>query len=254
MQDTIRHAPDVLVCHDPQPEPALFNALQALLTHAPCPVLLFSDSADGALIERAVAVGVHAYVVQGYSAVRLRPLLKLAQERFAQQQEIRGALSDVTHRFEERKLVDRAKGVLMRARQMHEDEAFAVLRSVAMRGGQRIGEVARRLIDAARGAADVNRSGQLRMLSQRIVKLQALRAAKARTAESAALLVDSVARAEAIVQGLVKDLPTATFGDLIDALVQAWAALQQACRANRRWACWRGWTAWPRTCCCSPTG
>ncbi len=228
MQDTIRHAPDVLVCHDPQPEPALFNALQALLTHAPCPVLLFSDSADGALIERAVAVGVHAYVVQGYSAVRLRPLLKLAQERFAQQQEIRGALSDVTHRFEERKLVDRAKGVLMRARQMHEDEAFAVLRSVAMRGGQRIGEVARRLIDAARGAADVNRSGQLRMLSQRIVKLQALRAAKARTAESAALLVDSVARAEAIVQGLVKDLPTATFGDLIDALVQAWAALQQA--------------------------
>ena len=228
VQDAIRLAPDVLVCHDPQPDAALFDALQALQTHAPRAILLFSDSADGGLIERAVEVGVHAYVVQGYSAARLRPLLMLAQVRFTEQQASRVALSEVTHRFEERKLVDRAKGLLMRARQMHEDEAFAVLRSVAMRSGQRIGEVSRRLIDAARGAADVNRSGQLRMLSQRIVKLQALRAAKARAAESAALLVDSVARTDVIVQGLVKDLPVATFGDLIDALVQAWTALQLA--------------------------
>jgi AmiR/NasT family two-component response regulator len=232
VQETIRLGPDVLVCHDPQPDEALFQALEALQTHSPRPVLLFTDSADGDAIERAVAIGVHAYVVGAYSAQRLRPLLKLAQERFRHERELREQLSDVTERFEERKQVDRAKGLLMRARQMHEDEAFAVLRGVAMRSGQRIGEVARRVVEAARGAADVNRSGQLRMLSQRIVKLQALRCARARQAESVALLSDSMQRAEAIVQGLARDLSAATFGDLIDTLVQTWAALQSALQAE----------------------
>ena len=228
VQETVRLAPDLLVWHEANPDDALFDTLQALQTHAPRPILLFVDSADGAAIERAVAVGVHVYVVAGYQAQRLRPLVKLAQERFRQQRELQDALSDVTHRFEERKLVDRAKGLLMRARQMHEDEAFALLRNVAMRGGHRIGEASRRVIDAARGAADVNRSGQLRMLSQRIVKLQALRVARSRQAESAALLADSVARAEGLVQALVRDLPAATFGDLTAALQQAWAGLCQA--------------------------
>lgn len=228
VQETIRLAPDVLVCHDPQPDDSLFDALQALQTHSPRPVLLFTDSADGGFIERAVAVGVHAYVVGGYAAARLRPLLKLAQERYRHERGLRDALSDVTERFEERKQVDRAKGLLMRARRMDEDEAFAVLRGVAMRGGIRLGEVARRVVDAARGAADVNRSGQLRMLSQRIVKLQALRCARSRPAESAALLSESIQRADAIVQALARDLSAATFGDLIDALLNAWSALKQA--------------------------
>lgn len=227
VQETIRLAPDVLVCHESQPDAALFDTLQTLQTHAPRPIVLFAEHPDGAAIERAVAVGVHAYVVLGYQAQRLRPLVKLAQERFRQQRELQEALSDVTHRFEERKLVDRAKGLLMRARQMHEDEAFALLRGVSMRSGQRIGEAARRVIDAARGAADVNRSGQLRMLSQRIVKLQALRVARARQAESAVLLGDSATRAGAIVDALGKELPAATFGDLTTVLQQTWSALRQ---------------------------
>ena len=228
VQEVIRLAPDVLVCYDANPDAELFDVLQTLQTHAPRPILLFADNADGTAIERAVAVGVHVYVVHGYGAQRLRPLLKLAQTRFRHERELRDALSSVTHRFEERKLVDRAKGLLMRARSIHEDEAFAALRGAAMRGGERVGETARRIIDAARDAADVNRAGQLRMLSQRMVKLAALRAARVRPAESAALLADSAARAEALVQGLVKDLSAATFGDLIDGLVHAFRALHAA--------------------------
>ncbi|HLL18056.1 MAG TPA: ANTAR domain-containing protein, partial [Rubrivivax sp.] len=141
----------------------------------------------------------------------------------------RESLANVTERLEERKQVDRAKGLLMRSRQMHEDEAFAALRRVAMRSGQRIGEVARRLVEAAQGAADVNRSGQLRMLSQRIVKLHALlRCAQSRRADTADLLGDSIQHTEDIVKGLQRDLSAATFGDLIDKLVQAWTALRQA--------------------------
>ena len=61
----------------------------------------------------------------------------------------------------------------LRAGRLPEDEAFRILRSASQRDQRRVGQVARRLIDAARGAEAVNRAGQLRMLSQRIVKLQA---------------------------------------------------------------------------------
>ncbi len=228
VQDVIRLAPDVLVCHDSGADAGLLDLLQTLQTHAPRPVLLFTQSADADAIARAVEIGVHAYVVQGYAANRLRPLVRLAQTRFAADQALREALSNVTERFEERKLVDRAKGLLMRARQMDEEAAFGVLRAAAMRGGQRIGEAARHVIDAARGAADINRAGQLRMLSQRLVKLAALRVLRTRADDGAAALAESSARADETVQGLARELSAATFGDLTGALTQAWASLQQA--------------------------
>jgi AmiR/NasT family two-component response regulator len=228
VQDVIRLAPDVLICHDSGADAALLGLLQTLQTHAPRPVLLFTQSADADAIARAVEIGVHAYVVQGYAANRLRPLVKLAQTRFAADQALREALSNVTERFEERKLVDRAKGLLMRARQMDEEAAFGVLRAAAMRGGQRIGEAARHVIDAARGAADINRAGQLRMLSQRLVKLAALRVLRARADDGAAALAESIARADETVQGLARELSAATFGDLTGALTQAWTSLQLA--------------------------
>ena len=88
----------------------------------------------------------------------------------------------MSHRFAERKLVDRAKGILMRARQVSEDEAFRVLRAASMHSNQRVGQVSQHVIDAARFAEAVNRAGQLRMLSQRLVKLYALLGAAASSA------------------------------------------------------------------------
>ncbi|MEN9630700.1 MAG: hypothetical protein RJA10_3928 [Pseudomonadota bacterium] len=228
VQDVIRLAPEVLVCHDSGADATLLDLLQTLQTHAPLPVLLFTPNADAEAIARAVEVGVHAYVVQGYAANRLRPLIKLAQARFAADQALREALSSVTERFEERKLVDRAKGLLMRARQLDEEAAFGVLRAAAMRGGQRLGEAAKHVIDAARGAADINRAGQLRMLSQLLVKLAALRVLRGRTDDGSAALEQALARADGTVQGLVRELSAATFGDLTAALSEAWASLQQA--------------------------
>jgi AmiR/NasT family two-component response regulator len=232
VHDVRRFGADVLVCQDPAPDDGLFDALATLQAQAPLPVLLFTTGSDGRTIERAVRCGVHGYVTTPPTAAQLPLHIALARARHGLERELREALSDVTGRFEERKLVDRAKGLLMRARQMHEDDAFAVLRSAAMQSAQRIGDVARRVLDSARAAADVNRSGQLRMLSQRMVKLQALRCLRVRAAESAALLAESVQRADATVQGLARDLPAATFGDLVDGVVQAWAALQPALQAS----------------------
>jgi len=228
VHDAIRLAPDVLVCHARQPDDTLFAALEILHRHAPLPVVLFSDDGDAGHIERALEAGVQEFVVGAYDAARLRPLLQLAQARFKRQRALLERLDDVTQRFEERKLVDRAKGLLMTTGQLSEDAAFKALRSLAMHSGLRLGDVARQVIDGARDAGAVNRSGQLRMLSQRIVKLQALLAANPRAADAQALLAQSMTRADAIVDGLRQELSAPTFGDLLEPLAAAWAQLKAA--------------------------
>lgn len=91
--------------------------------------------------------------------------------------ELTAEIEALRTRLDERKWVDRAKGVLMSARQISEEEAFRLLRGAAMHASLRVGEVSRSVIEAARRADALNRAGQLRMLSQRLVKLSAQRLA-----------------------------------------------------------------------------
>lgn len=226
LQEVVRHAPDVLICDEPVPDDALFRTTLSIALTAPCPVIVFTSDADAVCIARAIESGIHAYVVQGYGANRLRPLIHLAQARFQHAQEQRTALQDVTTRFEERGLVERAKGILMRARQVSEDEAFQVLRTASMHTNQRLGQVAQQIIHAARFAEDVNRCGQLRMLSQRLVKLYGLQLAGVDSAQSAMQVRESVLRIDANLAHLDKSLSQATYGDLLGQVVQTWAGLK----------------------------
>src|SRR5258706_96076 len=120
------------------------------------------------------------------------------------------------------KLVDRAKGILMRARQVSEDEAFKVLRMASMHSNQRVGQVSQQVIAAAGIAESVNRAGQLRMLSQRVVKLYALRVADPQRAAHGELLAQSVQRVDASLAALAKSLSKPTYGDLLDAVLGPW--------------------------------
>ena len=226
LQEVVRHAPDVVICDEPSPDDALFRATLSIALTAPCPVIVFTSDADAAYIARAMESGMHAYVVQGYGANRLRPLIHLAQARFRHEQEQRNALQDVTTRFEERGLVERAKGILMRARQVSEDEAFQVLRTASMHTNQRLGQVAQQIIHSARFAEDVNRCGQLRMLSQRLVKLYGLQLAGVHTGQNAQHAQDSMQRIDANLAHLGKSLSQATYGDLLGQVVQTWAQLK----------------------------
>ncbi len=228
--DAVRGEASVVVAWEPYPAAGLLQAFESLRQHAPLPVLLFTDDADAATLESALRSGVHAYVVKGYDAVRLRPLLQLARARFEREEAQRAAHADLADRFEERKLVERAKGILMREQQISEDEAFRQLRQVSMLGQQRVGTVSRRVIDAARDADAVNRAGQLRMLSQRLVKLYALRCARADAEQAGRLQEDAARRVAEIVAGLGQSLSRPTFGDLLDAVDQAWSALQPTLR------------------------
>ena len=228
VRDAIRSAPDVVVCFDAHPGDALFEATLGLQASGARPVVVFTTDVDAERIDRALASGIHAYVVNGYGLHRLRSVIHVAQARFRQQQVLRGELTDVTARFEERKLVDRAKGILMRARQISEEDAFRILRTASMHTGQRVGQVARQVIDAAHYAEAVNRAGQLRMLTQRLVKLWALGAMGVEAQATATALRDSAARVDDTLERLGRSLSRATFGDLLDAVLEPWRALRAA--------------------------
>ncbi len=228
VQDVIRGAPDVLVCYESHPGDALFAITAALQTASPRPVVVFTEDPDAGKIERATASGIHAYVINGYGATRLRSIIHVAQARFRHERILRDELSDVHSRFSERKLVDRAKGIVMRVRNIPEDEAYRVLRTAAMQTKQRIGQVAQQVIDATRYADAINRAGQLRMLSQRIVKLYALMCADAAPERTADLCRASIAQAENNLGVLTKTLSKPTFGDLIDGVSAPWSLLKRA--------------------------
>lgn len=232
VQGVVRHAPDLVIGEVPQSGDALFETTQTLASVAPCPVIVFTHDGDAARIERAVASGIHVWVVNGYSAQRLRPLIQLAQARFRREQALLDELKDVTSRFEERKAVERAKGILMSARQVSDDAAFEILRTASMHSNQRLGQVAQHIIQSAHFAEGVNRAGQLRMLSQRLVKHWLLRLAGVQAARHLTLQTESAQRIDANLALLGKNLSQPTFGDLLDRVVATWKALKKALKAE----------------------
>jgi AmiR/NasT family two-component response regulator len=226
VRDAACMTPNVLVCREHTIDSELLELIGKIQSLSPCATVLFTNDPDADKIARAFDIGVCAYIVGGYDPQRLRSIIHVGQARFKRDSALRQQLADVTHRFEERKLVDRAKGILMRARQLSEEEAFKVLRTASMHTHRRVGQVSQQVIDAARYAEAVNRAGQLRMLSQRLVKLYALRMQDIEPLQSAKLMADSIARTESTIGELPKRVSASTFGDLIDGVVASWVALK----------------------------
>ncbi|MFM2053092.1 MAG: hypothetical protein RL456_1129 [Pseudomonadota bacterium] len=225
VREAVRHAPDMVIVWEPHPEVELFDATRLLETAAPVPVLVFTSDVRAETMETAIASGIDGWVVHGYAPQRLRPLIQFTAARHRQIRQMRDELGDLKRRFEERKLVDRAKGILMSARQVSEDEAFRLLRSASMHAKQRIGQVSQQVIDSAHYADAINRAGRLRMLSQRIVKLYALAAMGVEAPGSRALLLDSGTQVAHSLTLLGRSLSQPTFGDLIEAVQAIWASL-----------------------------
>lgn len=113
------------------------------------PVAMFVDESDGALTQAAIEAGMSAYVVAGLSANRVRPVLDAAIARFHMMQKMRVELAETRRALEERKVIDRAKAIVMRAKSMTEDEAYALMRKASMDQGRRLADVAQALVTAA---------------------------------------------------------------------------------------------------------
>ena len=113
------------------------------------PIVLFTNDNDTTHVKDAVAAGVSAYIVAGLSPDRIRPILDVAMARFEHEQGLREELAHAKTELQDRKVIDRAKGLLMQRQGLSEQVAFEKLRKAAMDKGLRLGEVAQRLLDAA---------------------------------------------------------------------------------------------------------
>ena len=113
------------------------------------PIVLFTNDNDTSHVKDAVAAGVSAYIVAGLSPERIRPILDVAMARFEHEQGLRRELADAKTELLDRKVIDRAKGLLMQRQNLGEQAAYEKLRKAAMDRGLRLGEVAQRILDAA---------------------------------------------------------------------------------------------------------
>ncbi len=113
------------------------------------PIVLFTNDNDTSHVKDAVAAGVTAYVVAGLSPDRIRPILDVAMARFEHEQGLRKELANAKTELHERKIIDRAKGLLMQRQGLSEQLAYEKLRKAAMDKGLRLGEVAQRMLDMA---------------------------------------------------------------------------------------------------------
>ena len=113
------------------------------------PVAMFVDKSDASLTRAAIEAGVSAYVVDGLRADRIKPILDAAIARFHVFQRMRAELAATKTALEERKVIDRAKGLVMRAKGIGEEQAYALIRKAAMDQGKRIADVAAALVTAA---------------------------------------------------------------------------------------------------------
>lgn len=114
------------------------------------PVAMFVDRSDAASIEAAIDAGVSAYVVDGLRKERVKPILDMAISRFNAFNRLRDELEHAKQALEDRKVIDKAKGILMKTRGIGEEEAYALLRKTAMNESRRVADIAQGLVTASK--------------------------------------------------------------------------------------------------------
>ena len=113
------------------------------------PVAMFVDHSDAAMINAAIDAGVSAYVVDGLRKERVKSILDMTISRFNAFAKLRAELDEAKSQIEDRKVIDRAKAILMKARNIPEGQAYTMMRKVAMNENRRIAEIARSIITAS---------------------------------------------------------------------------------------------------------
>lgn len=141
--------PDVVLIDVTSPSRDMLEELTLASGPMDRPVAMFVDRSDPGLTKAAIEAGVSAYVVDGLRADRVKPILDAAIARFHMFQRMRTELATTKRALEERKIIDRAKGILMKAKQLTEEQAYALLRKAAMDQGRKVADVAEALVTTA---------------------------------------------------------------------------------------------------------
>ncbi len=135
-------APDVIIISCDSPERDTLESLREATAANPKPVVMFTDRSAPGLAQAAVEAGVAAYVVDGLARNRIWPVLEVAMSRFQLMQQLRADLAKAKADLASRKVVERAKALLMKERGLEEEAAYRLLRKLAMDSCRPIGAVA----------------------------------------------------------------------------------------------------------------
>ena len=141
--------PDVIVIDLENPKRDTLEHFFSLSRAVQRPIAMFVDRSDGAMIEKAVEAGVSAYIVDGLKKERVKPIVDMAISRFNAFSRLTRELEQARSELEDRKLIEQAKGILMRTRNLSEADAHALLRSTAMNQKRRMVDIAQSLVTAA---------------------------------------------------------------------------------------------------------
>jgi len=142
--------PDIILIQTDAPSRDTLEHLALAHETLPRPVVMFADKSDARMIRKALKAGVSAYIVDGLTPARLEPIMEVAIASFEEYQSLRRELNAATKKLADRVVVDRAKGILMKARGLDEDAAYKALRRLAMDRGKPLAAVAAEVVEMAK--------------------------------------------------------------------------------------------------------
>ena len=142
--------PDIILIETESPSRDTLEHLAVMNREMPRPVVMFSQDGERGTIRSAIQAGVAAYVVDGFDAGRLSDVVEVAVIHFEEHQSLKRELAETSRKLSERKIIEKAKGVLMKTRGMDEESAYKALRNLAMERSQPLAVVAENLVDMAK--------------------------------------------------------------------------------------------------------
>jgi response regulator NasT len=149
MRRILDEEPDVILIDLENPNRDVLEQMFQVSRVVQKPVAMFVDSADRGTIEAAIEAGVSAYVVDGLRKERVRSIVEMSVSRFRAFEKLRVELDDTKRQLADRKVIDRAKGILMKQRALTEEQAYEAMRKAAMDANLRLAEIAQSVVTAA---------------------------------------------------------------------------------------------------------
>lgn len=144
-----RYQPELVLVDAASPTRALLEDLLHASQEQPCPMVLISAEGDALAADAAVKAGAHALIVGDPQAMELAPILASARAHFRKLEQLRTELAQTHQQLADRKIVEKAKGILMKQRGLSEDEAYQALRKLAMERKQKLVQIAEQVIAIA---------------------------------------------------------------------------------------------------------
>ena len=139
--------PDLIIVGIDLPDTETLKKIGEINTINPRPIVMFAEKDTPKIIQQAIQAGVSAFIVDDIQAQRLPSIINVATARFKEQQALKNELEETKSKLEERKIIEKAKGLIMQQRNINEDEAYKALRKMAMDKGKNLSTVAENIID-----------------------------------------------------------------------------------------------------------